>query len=40
MFVKRPNRELKAAMQDVLDKKNLSPSYKTAKDAIDAMNEN
>ena len=37
--VKRPNRELKLSMQEVLDKKNLSKPYKTAKDAINAMLE-
>lgn len=37
--VKRPNRALKLAMQDVLDKKNLSAPYNTAKDALDAMLE-
>ena len=37
--VKRPNSKLKLSMQEVLDKKNLSKPYKTAKDAINAMLE-
>lgn len=37
--VRNPNLSLKQAMNDVLNKKNLSKPYKTAKDAINAMLE-
>lgn len=37
--VKNTNLSLKQAMNDVLNKKNLSKPYKSAKDAINAMLE-
>ena len=37
--VKNPNLSLRQAMDDVLNKRNLSKPYKTAKDAINAMLE-
>ena len=37
--VKNPNLSLRQAMDDVLNKRNLSKSYKNAKDAINAMLE-
>ena len=37
--IKLPNDELKEAMNDVLNKKNLSKPYKTAREAVDAMLE-
>lgn len=37
--VKIPNASLKQAMDDVLNKRNLSKPYTTAKDAINAMLE-
>lgn len=37
--VKRPNQALKLAMKDVMNKNNLSKPYKTAKYAINAMQE-
>ena len=37
--VKKPDLSLKQAMHDILNKKNLSKPYKSAKDAINAMLE-
>ena len=37
--VKNPNLSLRQAMDDVLNKRNLSKPYKSAKDAINAMLE-
>ena len=37
--VRNPNLSLRQAMNDVLDKRNLSKPYKSAKDAINAMLE-
>lgn len=37
--VRNPNLSLRQAMDDVLNKKNLSKPYKNAKDAINAMLE-
>ena len=37
--VKNPNLSLRQAMDDVLNKRNLSKPYKNAKDAINAMLE-
>lgn len=37
--VKKPDLSLKQAMNDVLNKQNLSKPYKTAREAIDAMLE-
>ena len=37
--VKNPNLSLRQSMDDVLNKRNLSKPYKTAKDAINAMLE-
>ena len=37
--VKKPNLSLRQAMDDVLNKRNLSKPYKSAKDAINAMLE-
>ena len=37
--VKNPNLSLRQAMDDVLNKRNLSKPYKSAKDALNAMLE-
>ena len=37
--VKRPDYSLQQAMEDVLNKKNLSKPYKTAREAVNAMLE-
>lgn len=37
--VKIPNASLKQSMLDVINRKNLSPRYKTAEEAINAMLE-
>ena len=37
--VRKPNLSLRQAMDDVLNKRNLSKPYKNAKDAINAMLE-
>ena len=37
--VKKPNLSLRQAMDDVLNKRNLSKPYKSAKDALNAMLE-
>ena len=37
--VKIPNTSLKQSMLDVINRKNLSPRYKTAEEAINAMLE-
>ena len=37
--VKNPNLSLRQAMNDVLNKRNLSKPYKSAKDALNAMLE-
>lgn len=37
--IKKPNSSLKEAMEDVLNKRNLSKPYKSAKEAVNAMLE-
>lgn len=37
--IKKPNNSLKEAMEDVLNKRNLSNPYKSAKEAVNAMLE-
>lgn len=37
--IKKPNSSLKEAMEDVLNKRNLSKPYKSAQEAVNAMLE-
>lgn len=37
--IKKPNNSLKEAMEDVLNKRNLSNPYKSAQEAVNAMLE-